>query len=145
MKLLFLCVVLRNYHDISTVCARARELIISDRGRCNYLPFLSGACGHHRSRTAWGLPAAHGNGGGQKEPPGTLQAGMLGAASCREVWANGVCFMQPIMGISPLSPNWANQPANRLCKVIPHEIEPIIRWGFLTETPLLCVTQTLQN
>lgn len=30
MNLLILCVVLRNYHDISTVCARARELIILD-------------------------------------------------------------------------------------------------------------------
>lgn len=30
MKLLIWCVVLRNYHDISAVLARARELIISD-------------------------------------------------------------------------------------------------------------------
>lgn len=127
MKLLILCVVLRNYHDISTVRARARELITSDtEGDVIISPSPT------RAGQREGLLQPTAMEGAKRSPPGMLQAEMPGAASHGGVWANGVQFMQPIMDFSPLSPNWANQTANGLCKVIPRETEPIIRRGFLT-------------
>lgn len=60
------------------------------------------------------------------ETPRVLLAGMLWAASCRGGWANRVHFIQSIMDISPLSPNWVSQPGNELCKIAPEEAEPTI-------------------
>lgn len=133
MKLLILCVVLRNYHDISTVRARATELITSDtEGDVIISPSSAGLVAATRAGQRGGLLQPTAVEGAERSPPGMLQAGMLGAASRGGVWANGVQLMQPIMDFSPLSPNWANQTANGLCKVIPRETEPIIRRGFLT-------------
>lgn len=58
----------------------------------------------------------------ERSPPG-----MLGAASLKGVRGNEVCFMQPVVTLPLFLPTEPTNQPTGLCKVIPYEIEPIIR------------------
>lgn len=79
MKLLILCVVLRNYHDTSTVRARARELIISDTEEDIIIsPSSAGLMAATRAGQGWDFLQPTAMEEAKRSSPGMLQAGCSG-------------------------------------------------------------------
>jgi len=127
MQLLILCVVPRNYHDISTVHARAREVIISDTEEHVIIsPASAGLVATTRA-------GQHGAFVQPKEAPPQDAPGWdaQGCIPLRGLGKWGL-FYAAHHGHFP-SFTRDNQLSSGLCRVIPHETEPTIRSGFLTE------------